>query len=70
MRFGAGYRDFGPVHVNGGIRFDGLAHNIVTSGTTTYTDTDSDACTTTNSWGVHTCLSPADPISPIALSST
>ncbi len=69
MRFGAGTEIFGPVHVNGGIRFDGLAHNIVTSGTTTYTDTDSDACTTTNSWGVHTCLSPADPISPIALSS-
>ncbi|MDP2788641.1 MAG: hypothetical protein Q8O46_01110 [bacterium] len=67
FRFGAGTEVFGPIHVNGGIRFDGLAHNIVTSGTTTYTDTDSDACTTTNSWGVHTCLAPADPISPTAL---
>ncbi len=69
MRFGAGTEIFGPVHVNGGIRFDGLAHNIVTSGATTYTDTDSDACTTTNSYGVHTCLSPADPTSPTALPS-
>jgi type II secretory pathway pseudopilin PulG len=69
MRFGIGTEIFGPVHVNGGIRFDGLAHNIVTSGATTYTDSDGDACTTTNSWGVHTCLSPADPISPTALPS-
>ncbi len=69
MRFGTGTEIFGPVHVNGGIRFDGLAHNIVTSGTTTYTDTDYDACTTNNSYGVHTCLSPADPTSPTALPS-
>lgn len=63
MRFGAGTEVFGPIHVNGGIRFDGLAHNLVTSGATTYTDTDSDACTA-NSWAVHTCLSPADPSPP------
>jgi hypothetical protein len=69
MRFGAGTEIFGPVHVNGGIRFDGLAHNIVTSGATTYTDADSDACTTNNSYGVHTCLSPQDPTSPTALPS-
>lgn len=67
VRFGAGTEVFGPIHVNGGIRFDGLAHNIITSGTTTYTDVDSDACTTVNSYGVHTCLSPADPASPTAL---
>ncbi|MBU0998927.1 hypothetical protein KKG24_01270 [Patescibacteria group bacterium] len=69
MRFGTGTEIFGPVHINGGIRFDGLAHNIVTSGTTTYTDTDSDACTTSNSYGVHTCLSPADPTYPATLPS-
>jgi hypothetical protein len=69
MRFGAGTEIFGPVHVNGGIRFDGLAHNLVTSGATTYTDSDVDACTTNNSYGVHTCLSPADPTSPTALPS-
>jgi len=69
MRFGAGTEVFGPIHVNGGIRFDGLAHNIVTSGATTYTDGDWDACTKSNSYGVHTCLSPADPTSPTTLPS-
>lgn len=69
MRFGAGTEIFGPVHVNGGIRFDGLAHNIVTSGATTYTDPDADACTGVNSYGVHTCLSPTDPTSPTSLPS-
>jgi hypothetical protein len=67
MRFGVGTEIFGPVHVNGGIRFDGFAHNIVTSGATTYTDTDPDACTGANSYAVHTCISPADPTSPTAL---
>lgn len=69
MRFGAGTEIFGPIHVNGGIRFDGLAHNVVTSAATTYTDTDNDACTTTNSYGVHTCVTPADPTSPTPLPS-
>ncbi len=69
MRFGEGTEIYGPIHVNGGIRFDGLAHNIITSGATTYTDSDSDACTTNNSYGVHTCLSPQDPTSPTTLPS-
>ena len=69
MRFGIGTEVFGPIHSNGGIRFDGLAHNIVTSGVATYTDGDSDACTTSNSYGVHTCISPHDPTSPTALPS-
>ena len=68
MRFGEGTEIFGPIHVNGGIRFDGLAHNIVTSGATTYTDPDSDACTG-NSWSVHTCLGADDPSPPTALPS-
>ena len=67
FRFGAGTEIFGPIHINGGIRFDGLAHNLVSSAATTYTDTDGDACTTTNSWAVHTCLSPQDPTSPTSL---
>ncbi len=67
MRFGAGTEVFGSIQVNGGIRFDGLAHNVVRSGVATYTDTDSDACTKSNSYGVHTCLSPKDPVSPTAL---
>jgi hypothetical protein len=63
MRFGAGTEVFGQVHSNGGIRFDGLAHNLMTSALTTYTDTDSDACTG-NSWAVHTCLAPQDVTPP------
>lgn len=30
---------FGPVHSNGGIRFDGIAHNLVTSSRASYLDT-------------------------------
>ncbi|MEJ0001647.1 MAG: hypothetical protein WDN09_00430 [bacterium] len=67
MRFGSGTEVYGPIHSNGGIRFDGLAHNLVTSGATTYADADADACTTNNSYGVHTCLSPQDPTSPAVL---
>jgi hypothetical protein len=67
MRFGSGTEVFGSIFSNGGIRFDGIAHNLVSSGVATYTDTDSDACTSSNSYGVHTCLSPADPRSPTAL---
>lgn len=36
--FPAGTEIFGAVHSNGGIRFDGLAHNVVTSAQTTYRD--------------------------------
>ena len=31
---------YGPMHVNGGFRFDGVAYNIVTSSKTTYRDPD------------------------------
>lgn len=40
MRFGDGTEVWGPIHSNGGIRFDGVAHNLVTSAKTTYTDPD------------------------------
>ena len=69
MRFGIGTEVFGSIHSNGGIRFDGIAHNLVTSGVLTYTDSDSDACTTNNSYGVHTCFGSDDPTSPTALPS-
>lgn len=39
-RLSAGTEVFGPMHVNGGFRFDGVAHNIVTSSETTYRDPD------------------------------
>ena len=68
MRFGQGTEVFGSVYSNGGIRFDGLAHNIVASGMANYTDTDYDACTS-NSYGVHTCVAPADPSPPTTMPS-
>lgn len=51
MRFGQGTEVFGPIHANGGIRFDGLAHNVVTSASTTYDDADHSG---NNEIGVHT----------------
>lgn len=51
VRFGAGTEVFGPIHSNGGIRFDGLAHNLVTSSTDEYNDPDH---TGANEFGVHT----------------
>lgn len=53
MRFGEGTEVFGPIHSNKGIRFDGLAHNIVTSALTTYDDPDH---TGSNEYAVHTHL--------------
>ncbi|TSC96333.1 MAG: Uncharacterized protein Athens101410_47 [Parcubacteria group bacterium Athens1014_10] len=41
MRFGPDTETYGKVHSNGGIRFDGVAHNIVSSYKETYTDPDS-----------------------------
>lgn len=60
MRFGEGTEVFGPIHSNGGIRFDGFAHNIISSSRETYQDTDGDACNST-AWGVQTCVTPQDP---------
>ena len=60
MRFGIGTEVYGTIRVNGGIRFDGLAHSLVSSSVNTYTDSDSDACTS-NSYGVHTCIATRDP---------
>ncbi len=51
MRFGAGTEVFGPIHSNGGIRFDGLAHNIVSSARADYDDPDHSGA---NEFGVHT----------------
>lgn len=51
MRFGQGTEVFGPVHSNGGIRFDGLAHNVISSSRATYDDPDH---TGAQEFGVHT----------------
>lgn len=53
IRFGEGTEVFGPIHSNGGIRFDGLAHNLVTSSRTSYDDPDH---TGGSEFGVHTHL--------------
>ncbi len=51
MRFGEGTEVFGPIHSNGGIRFDGLAHNIITSAKDKYNDPDHSG---NDEFGVHT----------------
>jgi len=51
LRIGEGTETFGPVHNNGGIRFDGAAHALVTSAMTTYDDPDHGGG---NEDGVHT----------------
>lgn len=61
VRFGVGTEIFGPIHSNGGIRFDGLAHNVVSSTKNTYTDPD---LPNDKAFGVHTHVAPADPTMP------
>lgn len=66
MRFGEGTEVFGPVHSNGGIRFDGLAHNQVTSALSTYDDPDHSG---NNEHAVHTHVGTTDPLPPTAMPS-
>lgn len=64
MRFGAGTEVFGRIHSNQGIRFDGLAHNTVSSAVSDYNDPDH---TGGNEFGVHTHDAPVDPLPPAAV---
>jgi hypothetical protein len=66
LRFGAGTEVFGPVHSNGGIRFDGLAHNIISSARSTYDDPDHAGAI---EFGVHTHAAPTDPFPPSSVPS-
>ncbi len=61
MRLGEGTEVFGAVHSNEGVRFDGVAHNLVTSSQTSYDDPDHEG---PKDWGVHTHLTPEDPLPP------
>ena len=61
MRFGEGTEIFGPVHSNNGIRFDGLAHNVISSSVEKYYDPDHYG---SQEFGVHTHLYPQDPYPP------
>jgi len=59
MRFGEGTEVWGAIHSNAGIRFDGVAHNLISSAVLNYDDPDH---TGANEFGVHTHLSPTDPL--------
>ncbi len=61
IRFGQGTIVYGEIHSNQGIRFDGVAYNLVSSALTTYDDPDH---TGPNEWAVHTHVSPQDPYPP------
>jgi hypothetical protein len=61
LRFGTGTEVFGPIHSNGGIRFDGIAHNLITSARATYDDPDHDGA---EEFGVHTHSLTVDPLPP------
>jgi len=68
VRFGDTAEVFGPIHSNTGIRFDGRAHNAVTSALATYNDPDHLG---SDEFGVHThgnSLDPgSDPLPPSAV---
>jgi hypothetical protein len=61
VRFGEGTELFGPIHSNGGLRMDGISHNLVTSAVASYDDPDHSGA---NEFGVHTHVAPADPFPP------
>jgi hypothetical protein len=61
VRFGTGTEVFGEIMANGGIRFDGLAHNLVRSSRATYDDPDHGG---QEEFGVHTHVPPVDPLPP------
>ncbi len=61
IRFEEGTEVFGPIHSNGGIRFDGFAHNIISSSLTDYNDPDHFG---NKEFAVHTHVSPVDPNPP------
>ncbi|HEX7586169.1 MAG TPA: pilus assembly PilX N-terminal domain-containing protein [Patescibacteria group bacterium] len=62
MRFGEGTQIYGKIHSNYGIRFDGVAHNIISSSLYSYDDPDHSGGL---EFGVHTHISPTDPVNPV-----
>jgi len=59
IRFGSGTEVWGPIHSNAGIRFDGLAHNVISSALCQYKDPDHSGA---DEFAVHTHVSPVDPL--------
>lgn len=64
VRFGQGTDLYGPVHSNGGVRMDGVAHNLVTSSVASYDDPDHSGGV---EFGVHTHIAPTDPLPPASV---
>ncbi|PIT92093.1 MAG: hypothetical protein COU08_04550 [Candidatus Harrisonbacteria bacterium CG10_big_fil_rev_8_21_14_0_10_42_17] len=64
IRFGEGTEVFGPIHSNKGIRFDGLAHGVVSSAVAEYNDPDHSGGV---EFGVHTHVDPVDPQPPVVV---
>jgi hypothetical protein len=62
MNFGDQAEVYGKVHSNDGIRFDGLAHNTVSSLLPRFNDPTYGG--NRKQFGVHTTVNPADPIAP------
>lgn len=61
MRFGEGTEVYGPVHSNKGIRFDGIAHNLITSAKEKYIDPDNGSHNPAwYQFGVYTTKSPSE----------
>lgn len=68
LRFGESATVNGKVHSNFGIRFDGLANNVVSSALSTYQDL-SHGGGGAEEFGVHTHKNPTDPLPPSAVPS-
>jgi hypothetical protein len=64
MRFGEGTEVYGRIHSNGGIRFDGVAHNVISSSLSSFNDPDHGGG---DEFGVHTHVTPTDPLPPAAV---
>lgn len=62
INFGDQAEVYGKVHSNGGVRFDGLAHNVVSSLKATFDDPSYGG--NRQEFGVHTTDNPADPGAP------
>jgi hypothetical protein len=63
--FGTNAEVFGPIRVNGGVHFDGIAHNLVESSFTSYNH--NGEAPSGNEWGVHTNRGADDPAYPTPL---
>lgn len=59
IRFRENTEVWGPIHSNGGIRFDGIAHNTISSSLLDYDDPDHEG---DNEFAVHTHADPIDPL--------